>query len=133
MDRTTIGMLADIAGVKVTTVRYYERAGLMPPPARTAGRQRNYTNDHRERLLFICKARQLEFSIEDIKTLLMLAEPAQISCRNVQHVAVAHLQALRQKITRLVKLEALLAGAIAQCSGMPNPPCPVLELLGTTE
>jgi MerR family mercuric resistance operon transcriptional regulator len=125
----TIGTLAVASGIKVTTIRYYERIGLMPAPARTAGRHRNYTNDHRRRLLFICRARELEFSVEQIRMLLVLAEPARMSCRDVQNLAAAHLKKLRHKITTLVKLEAMLAGAVAQCSGKPTPPCPVLELL----
>jgi len=133
MNRTTIGMLAAATGIKITTIRYYERAGLMPPPARTAGRHRNYTDDHQRRLLFICRARQLEFNIEEIRALLALAEPARMSCREVHHVAAAHLKVLRQKITRLVKLEAMLAGAIARCSGKSKSPCPVLELLAAPD
>lgn len=129
MDRLTIGMLAAATGVKITTIRYYERAGLMVSPPRSAGGHRNYTNVHRRRLLFIRKARQLEFSIQDIRSLLLLAEPAGPSCREVQRVAAAHLQELRRKISALAKLEALLAGAVAHCSGNASPRCPVLELL----
>lgn len=129
MQRMTIGTLAAANGIKITTIRYYERAGLMPSPPRTTGRHRNYTIDHQRRLSFICRARELEFSIEEIRTLLVLAEPARTSCREVRHLAAAHVTKLRQKITALVKLEAKLAGAVARCSGEPHPPCPVLELL----
>jgi MerR family mercuric resistance operon transcriptional regulator len=130
MKRMTIGTLAAASGIRVTTIRYYERAGLMPLPERTAGRHRNYTRDHLRRLLFICRARELEFGIEEIRTLLVLAEPTRTSCGEVRHLAAAHLKKLRQKITDLVKVEAMLAGAIEQCSGKPKSPCPVLELLG---
>jgi MerR family mercuric resistance operon transcriptional regulator len=129
MVRITIGMLAAVTGLKVTTIRYYERAGLMPPPARTAGGQRSYTKEDQRRLLLICKARELKFGIEEIRILLDLAEPARTSCREIQHLATAHLEKLRQQITGLIKLETMLAGAIAQCSGTAGPPCPVLELL----
>jgi MerR family mercuric resistance operon transcriptional regulator len=129
MDRLTIGMLAAEAGIKITTIRYYERTGLMLVPPRTAGQHRSYTNDHRRRLLFICKARELEFSIEEIKALLALAEASRISCRDVQHIAAIHLEKLRRKIAALSKLEAVLAGTVARCSGKAGPPCPVLEFL----
>jgi MerR family transcriptional regulator, mercuric resistance operon regulatory protein len=125
----SIGFLAAESGVKVTTVRYYERAGLIPPPARTAGRHRNYTSNHLQRLRLICRARELKFSIQEIKTLLVLADPARSSCCEVQHLAAAHLNKLRQEISVLMKLEAMLADAVAQCSGGPNLPCPVLDLL----
>jgi MerR family mercuric resistance operon transcriptional regulator len=129
MKTMTIGFLAAGSGVKVTTVRYYERAGLIPLPARTAGRHRNYTGDHLQRLRFICRARDMKFSIQEIKALLVLADPARSSCRDVQRLATAHLRKLRAEISVLMKLEAMLADAIAQCSGEPNLPCPVLDLL----
>jgi MerR family mercuric resistance operon transcriptional regulator len=129
MNRMTIGALAAATGIKVTTIRFYERAGLMPVPPRTTGRHRNYTSDHLLRLRFICRARELEFGIAEIRTLLVLAEPARPSCREVQHLAAAHLENLRHKITRLMKLEATLSHAVERCQGEPILPCPVLELL----
>jgi MerR family transcriptional regulator, mercuric resistance operon regulatory protein len=65
--------------------------------------------------------------------LLVLAEPAQTSCREVQNLATAHLKKLRHKIITLVKLEAMLADAVAQCSGKSSPSCPVLELLKASD
>jgi len=129
MRRMTIGSLAEAGRTSVTTIRFYERAGLMPLPERTAGGHRNYTNDHLRRLLFIRRARELHFSIEEIGALLVLAEPARISCREIQHLAMAHLTKLRQQITELTRLERMLAAAVDQCSGKPIPPCAVLELL----
>jgi MerR family mercuric resistance operon transcriptional regulator len=129
MERMTIGTLATASGIKVTTIRFYERAGLMPVPTRTAGRHRNYTSAQLRRLLFICRARELEFSIEEIRILLVLAESAKPSWREVQHLAAIHLKKLRQKIAGLMKVEAMLSGAVERCSGKTIPPCPILELL----
>jgi len=131
MKRMMIGTLAAATGVKITTIRYYERAGLMPMPTRTAGQHRNYSKDHLLRLTFICKARELGFSIDDIRRLLVLADPARQSCREVEHLAAAHLEKLRKKIAQLAKLEAMLSDAIGQCSEKPNILCPVLKLLNT--
>jgi len=125
----TIGALAAASGIKVSTIRFYERAGLMPLPARSVGRQRTYTGDHVRRLRFICRARELEFSVEEIRVLLALAQPAQTSCREVHDLAAAHLERLQRKITVLTKVATMLSGAVERCSGEPNPPCPVLELL----
>lgn len=133
MKRMMIGTLAAATGVKITTIRYYERAGLMPMPTRTAGQHRNYAEDHLLRLIFICRARELGFSVDDIRKLLVLADPARQSCREVEHLAAAHLGRLRKKITELVKLEAMLSDAIGQCSEKPNILCPVLKLLNTPE
>jgi MerR family mercuric resistance operon transcriptional regulator len=129
MRRFSIGTLAAASGVKITTIRYYERSGLMPLPPRTAGQHRHYSEDHLQRLLFICRARALGFSIDDVRKLLVLADPARQSCRQVERFAAAHLEKLRNKIAVLVKLETALSGAVGQCSGAPDVPCPVLELL----
>jgi MerR family mercuric resistance operon transcriptional regulator len=133
MERMTIGALAAASEVKITTIRFYERAGLMPAPARTAGRHRSYTTAQLRRLLFICRARELEFSIEEIKMLLVLAEPASPACREIQNLAGAHLKRLHQKIADLVKVEDELSAAVRTCCGKSNPTCPVLELLRSSE
>ena len=60
----TIGDLAAATGCKVQTIRYYEQVGLMPQPPRSEGRQRRYTNEHRQRLDFIRHARDLGFGVK---------------------------------------------------------------------
>ena len=75
MQPLTIGRLAAAAGVNLETVRYYERIKLMPPPARTASGHRVYEAAHIQRLAFIRRARELGFSIEEVRALLALAEP----------------------------------------------------------
>lgn len=129
MKRMLIGTLAAASGVKITTIRYYERAGLMPLPEHTAGTHRNYGKEHLSRLRFICRARELEFSIEDIRKLLVLADPTRPSCREVQQLAAEHLEKLRKKVAGLVKLESMLSDAVAQCDGKSEISCPVLKLL----
>ncbi len=125
----TIGRLAATAGVNLETVRYYERIGLMPPPARTASGHRAYEPGHVRRLAFIRRARELGFSIEDIRALLGLAELSRASCAEVREIAQAHLDEVRAKLADLSKLEQILAGTVAQCSGDRTPSCPVLEML----
>jgi MerR family mercuric resistance operon transcriptional regulator len=129
MQPLTIGRLAAAAGVNLETVRYYERIGLMPPPARTAGGHRAYEVAHIRRLTFIRRARELGFSIEDIRALLALAEPSHASCAQVQEIAQAHLDDVRSKLADLAKLERVLARTVARCSGGPAPSCPVLDML----
>ena len=91
MEKLTIGKLANSAGINLETVRYYERIGLMPEPGRTEGGHRNYATVHVRRLTFIRRARELGFAIEDIRTLLELAEPGRVSCGEVQKIAARHL------------------------------------------
>ena len=126
----TIGRLAQSSGVNLETVRYYERIGLMPEPDRTGGGHRLYDDDHRRRLAFIRRSRELGFSIEEIRTLLGLAEPQRRACDEVRAIASAHLGAVRAKMADLARLESLLASTVARCDGRAAAPtCPVLELL----
>ncbi|PPD43676.1 MAG: MerR family transcriptional regulator [Methylocystis sp.] len=129
----TIGRLAAAAGVNLETVRYYERIGLMPPPARTASGHRAYEAVHIRRLAFIRRARELGFSIEQIRTLLALADPTRATCAEVREIAQAHLDEVRAKLADLTRLERILGATVARCSGDLAPSCPVLDMLGTTE
>ena len=129
MARMTIGRLAVAAGAHVTTVRFYERAGLLPPPARSAGGHRVYGNDHLQRLMFIRHARELEFSIDAIKSLLVMSEASRSSCQDVHGLATAHLHAVRGRIADLTRLETCLADALAQCAREASSTCSLLRLL----
>lgn len=125
----SIGQIAAAAGINLETVRYYERIGLMPPPARTEGGHRAYDPAHVRRLAFIRQARALGFGIEDIRTLLALAAPGHRSCGEVRDVAAAHLSEVRAKLARLARLERILSNTVERCSGAPTPACPVLDML----
>src|SRR2546429_9980506 len=77
MDRTgriAIGRLAKHTGTNIETIRYYERVGLWSAPARSAGGYRLYGTEHLKRLNFIRRARTLGFSIDEVRTLLRLAD-----------------------------------------------------------
>jgi MerR family transcriptional regulator, mercuric resistance operon regulatory protein len=125
----TIGRLAVQAGVNLKTVRYYERIGLMPAPGRTEGGHRDYGPEHSRRLTFIRRSRELGFSIEEIRALLALASPGDASCAKVKEIAERHLADVRAKLADLRALEAVLAGAVARCTGDAAPACPVLDIL----
>jgi MerR family mercuric resistance operon transcriptional regulator len=127
MAALTIGRLAGAAGVNLETIRYYERIGLMPEPARTASGHRSYGREHVRRLTFIRRARELGFGIGDIRAL--LAGPGDVACTEVRSIATAHLAEVRAKIADLAKLEAILAGTVARCVGERSPACPVLDVL----
>jgi MerR family transcriptional regulator, mercuric resistance operon regulatory protein len=129
MQPMMIGALAAAAGVKITTIRYYERAGLLPSPARGRGQHRTYTRDHLARLLFICRARELEFSLKDIHKLIVLCDANSPKCHEIQRLAEDHLHTLRKKVAALTHREAVLSDAVAQCSAEAGTNCPVLTLL----
>ena len=69
-----IGRLAELTGVKIPTIRFYEQNNLVPPPCRTEGGQRRYDENAVRRLHFIRHARDLGFSVEDIRQLLALSD-----------------------------------------------------------
>jgi MerR family mercuric resistance operon transcriptional regulator len=128
-DKLPIGELSGLSGVKIETIRYYERIKMLPAPPRTASNRRVYGFTHLRVLAFIRRSRELGFSLEEIRTLLGLGAPGQASCREVRDIAAQHLAGIRAKIGDLRKLERLLATTISHCSGKTAPECPVLDIL----
>lgn len=124
-DRTagslTIGVLAARAGVTPEAVRYYEREGVIPRAARTGvGRYRVYTEADAERLRFVRRARDLGFSLDEVRELLALAagdrdRPAGRSCAEVNRIAAAHLARVDAKLAQLRALRGELARLVAGC------------------
>jgi MerR family transcriptional regulator, mercuric resistance operon regulatory protein len=127
--RITIGKLSERSGVKVETIRYYERTGLMPLPGRTQGRHRIYGRDDVQRLIFIRRSRELGFSRDDIRNLLALARCGH-SCGEVRQMTLAHVARIRGRIADLERMERLLRDRAAQSQGGQAPQCPVLDVLG---
>jgi MerR family mercuric resistance operon transcriptional regulator len=125
----TIGRLAKAAGRNLETVRYYERIGLIAKPARTSGGQRSYSGEDARHLAFVRRARELGFSIDDIRALLKLAAPGKQSCAEIQSIASAHLTNVRLKLADLARLERILAATVEQCGGAASAACPVLKML----
>ena len=124
-----IGNLSRRTGVKIETVRYYERIGIISHPPRTGGGRRVYGPEHVRQLNFIRRSRELGFSINDIRALLALAVPENVSCADVKRIAEVHLAAVRAKLIDLTRLEQILSETVARCSGESAPACPVLDVL----
>jgi MerR family mercuric resistance operon transcriptional regulator len=125
----SIGAAARRAGVNIETIRYYERAGIVPKPARTAGGQRVYGAADADRLAFVRRARELGFTLGEIRALARLAAGPGAACDEVLAMTRAHLAQVRQKLRDLARLEAVLARLAAQCGrGRPRA-CPVIEAL----
>ena len=124
-----IGELARATDTKAETIRYYERIGLLPPPPRTAGNYRDYSTKHVSRLAFTRRARELGFSIEQIRALLELADQKEQSCVAVDAIARKHLAAVERKIASLTALRGELAAIIGQCLRGTIGDCRILEAL----
>lgn len=125
----TIGMLATVTAAKVETIRYYERIGLMPEPARSAGNYRTYGGAHVSRLRFIRRSRDLGFTIEQIRALLDLADQRDRDCEIVDAIAREHLLAIERKIADLNALSAELRALIDRCAGGTIARCRIIEAL----
>jgi MerR family transcriptional regulator, mercuric resistance operon regulatory protein len=119
----TIGRLSELTGVNIETIRYYERTKVLPAPARTANGRRVYQSADIRILAFLRRARELGFSLDEIRALLRLGGPEKASCREVRRIATHHLDDIRAKISDLRKLERLLAKTVAQCTGTTAPVC----------
>lgn len=128
-EKFPIGELARCSGANIETIRYYERIKLLPPPPRTASGRRTYSATDLRILVFVRRARELGFSIDEIRALLRLGGPERATCREVREIAMVRLEDVRSKLQDLKKLERLLATTVSQCSGRTAPACPVLDIL----
>ena len=124
-----IGALAARTGVKAETIRYYERIGLLPLPARTPGNYRSYGPAHLERLSFIRRGRDLGFSLEEIRELLTLSDDKSQSCAEVDRIARVHLGQIERKLADLTALGAELRQLIEQCRQGTISECRILKAL----
>jgi MerR family mercuric resistance operon transcriptional regulator len=121
----TIGGLARAAGVGVETVRYYQRRGLLPEPARPHGEIRRYGAEDLRRLRFIRSAQAAGFTLQEIKQLLDLdASDDRARARELAAVRVAALDA---KIVELKEARDALAALAAACAKKGRGPCPILS------
>jgi MerR family mercuric resistance operon transcriptional regulator len=128
-DGFPIGELSRLTGVNIVTIRYYERVKMLPAPPRTEAGRRIYGPNERRVLAFIRRSRELGFTLDEIRALLDLGAPGNATCAEVEEIAGAHLASVRAKLADLARLEAILASAVAQCTGDAAPACPVLDIL----
>jgi len=125
-----IGELSKRTNCNIETIRYYEQIALLPAPARSAGRYRLYDTDDVRRLTFIRRARELGFTLDEIRTLLSLsASDGPGACANVRALAESHLAEVRAKTTDLRAMEHALAEAFRRCAAGEIPGCPIIDAL----
>ena len=128
--RLTIGELARRAGLGLSTVRFYERAGLAPTPTRSASNYRLYSDDAVTRLRFIRRAQQLGFTLDEIKGLLELRVSRRTPCAEVRLRAQAKIADIRERIRSLRQMSRALAKLADNCEAHSDGAgCPLLEYL----
>ena len=124
MRRLTIGWAAREAGIGVETVRFYERQGLLAEPPRTESGYRDYSPDVVNRLLFIRRAKELGFTLNEIKELLSLH-----FCPDIKALAEAKIADIESKIETLAAMKTVLRGLVDQCEHCASDECPILASL----
>ena len=129
MDDLGIGRLAELTGVKVPTIRFYEQIGLLPEPMRTRGRQRRYDGQTVHRVVFIRHARDLGFDVDEVRSLLSLADTPSASCKAVDALAQHQVERIDGKIRRLRAMRRELMAVITACRGPRVKDCRILEAL----
>jgi MerR family mercuric resistance operon transcriptional regulator len=124
-----IGEAAAASGCHIETIRYYERVGLLPSPARRESGYRHYTHAQVQRMQFITRGRALGFSLDEIRSLLALADDASLSCGDVDQLARQHLGEIRTRIRELTRMARELERTLAGCAGGHRAQCSILEAL----
>ncbi len=123
----TIGTLAKAAGVHVESVRYYQRRGLLPVPARPLGGVRRYGADAAARIGFIKRAQDLGFTLQEIAGLLKLERFS--ACRPARTLAAKKLAAVDARLRDLERLRSVLKDLVARCDSGTARGCAIIESL----
>lgn len=130
----TIGDLARAAGTTVETIRYYEQIGMLPPTARVgSGRYRAYEMAHLAQLSFVRRARDLGFSLDQVRDLLALAHDKDRPCATVDGIARDHLKEVERKIRDLQALRRELRSLVGQCREGTVAHCRIVEALAPAD
>ena len=128
-----IGQLASQTGSSVETIRYYEKAGLLPSPDRLPNGYRSYTEQHLKWLKFVVRSRSLGFSQQQARQLLDLAEQPPEACADVHGLLTSQLEDVEQKIKDLGNMRQALKRLEEKCLENNLHACPVIDELMTPD
>jgi len=125
----SIGALSKQSGVHIETIRYYERAGVLPKARRAANGRRLYGEEDAGRLAFIRHARELGFDLVAVRALLALQEQPELSCKAASDLASAQLSAVESRLSRLTVLRDELKRMVRACKNGRVVDCRVIDAL----
>ena len=128
VDMMAIGEFSRRTGCAIETIRFYEKAGILPKPLRRGG-YRCYEQADVGRLVFVRRARELGFTLDEVRALLRLAGDGVAACSEVRELAAAHLEDVRTRIADLGAMEHVLADAVRRCDAGADAACPLIETL----
>ena len=128
MKNFKIGELATAGGCQVETIRYYEREGLLPQPARSAGKYRLYGAEHVDRLTFIRHCRSLGMSLIDVRRLLHFKDAPEEKCNEVNLLLDTHIAQIAGRMAELKNLQEQMLELRSHCSqNQPAKDCGILH------
>jgi Hg(II)-responsive transcriptional regulator len=130
MKPLTAGMVARRAGVGVETVRFYEKNGLLEEPARRVSGYREYDEQTVNRLRFIQRAKDIGFTLSEIKDLLSLRSSSDQPCDHMRERAEAKIREIKEKVALLLRMKQVLGRLVSSCGKQEDSNgCPILEAL----
>jgi Cd(II)/Pb(II)-responsive transcriptional regulator len=129
MTELTIGALAHRMQCQTETIRFYEKEGLLPAPARSGGNYRLYGPQHLERLAFIRRCRSLDMTLDEIRVLLQLHDRTADNCAAVSSVLDDHIQHVADRINELRMLQSQLHDLRQLCASADSQGCGILKEL----
>lgn len=124
----SIGQMSKLSGCKIPTIRFYEQEGLVPPAFRTEGNQRRYQTSHLTRLRFVLHARELGFTLDDIRELIHLADQEPYD-HQADKIAARQLAEVERKLARLNSLKTELSAMLNGCQAGDSRKCNVIDVL----
>jgi MerR family mercuric resistance operon transcriptional regulator len=134
MESLTIGKVARLAEVGIETIRFYEREGLIGEPRRRESGYREYPEETVLRLRFIRRAKELGFTLKEIKELLALRIEPETTCRDIRSRTEAKINDIETKIRTLQKMKEALTELTLACKGQgPLSECPILKAMQDEE
>jgi MerR family mercuric resistance operon transcriptional regulator len=126
-----IGAVAKMSETSIDTIRFYEKNGLIPPPSRRESGYREYPGETVARLAFIRNAKELGFTLSEIREMLDLRTTPGTPCQSVQKLAEDKIRVATEKIERLIRIRAALETLVEACRAPDHPTsdCPILDAL----
>lgn len=128
-DTFTIGQLSKAAETPAATIRYYEKIGLLSSPSRSGSNYRQYASEDLARLSFVRRAREIGFTIDQVRSLLSFSDQREEDCCTVMAMTEQHLVAVEQKIADLIVLKDHLTGLLTSCRGGRVSECRIIDAL----
>lgn len=134
MNGLTIGKLSKMAGVTNDTVRFYERYGLIDPASRSDSNYRLYHKEDARRLRFIRRAKELGFTLNEIKDLLALSQDPKATKADIKNKTEHKIEDIKRKIQDLARIQSALEQLVETCTGHGSAKdCPILQSLTDEE